>query len=153
MASHSSNDAIQASWSGSGGFYKYRCKFFNSHHCANWCYVKTSPCASCLVSLVQDSCSRFPSSWLKPDKCSHHVGAPARLWAGWNPCGSVQRNTDTISEPQAATGSMPSSVTASELHEIEGRPRHGWMDYSTQPDTHGSCSHMEWKCITSMPRA
>ncbi|KAI5860336.1 hypothetical protein GGS23DRAFT_233163 [Durotheca rogersii] len=33
--------------SGSGGFYKYRCKYFYTHNCPNWVYVNNSPCASC----------------------------------------------------------------------------------------------------------
>lgn len=36
--------------SGSGGFYKYRCKYFYTHNCTNWVYVNNSPCANCLVS-------------------------------------------------------------------------------------------------------
>ncbi|KAH7303599.1 hypothetical protein B0I35DRAFT_402273, partial [Stachybotrys elegans] len=33
----------------SGGFYKYRCKYFYSHNCPNWVWVNNSPCASCLA--------------------------------------------------------------------------------------------------------
>ncbi|KAI2616292.1 hypothetical protein GGR54DRAFT_239080 [Hypoxylon sp. NC1633] len=33
--------------SGSGGFYKYRCKYFYTHNCPNWVYVNNSPCANC----------------------------------------------------------------------------------------------------------
>ncbi|OTB04056.1 hypothetical protein M426DRAFT_166478 [Hypoxylon sp. CI-4A] len=33
--------------SGSGGFYKYRCKYFFTHNCPNWVYVNNSPCANC----------------------------------------------------------------------------------------------------------
>lgn len=36
--------------SGSGGFYKYRCKYFYTHNCANWVWVNNTPCATCLVS-------------------------------------------------------------------------------------------------------
>ncbi|KAK3933498.1 hypothetical protein QBC46DRAFT_434149 [Diplogelasinospora grovesii] len=35
--------------SGSGGFYKYRCKYFYTHNCPNWVWVNNSPCASCLA--------------------------------------------------------------------------------------------------------
>lgn len=35
--------------SGSGGFYKYRCKYFYTHNCTNWVYVNNSPCANCLA--------------------------------------------------------------------------------------------------------
>lgn len=37
--------------SGSGGFYKYRCKYFYTYNCSNWVYVSNAPCANCLVSL------------------------------------------------------------------------------------------------------
>ncbi|KAI5921605.1 hypothetical protein F4810DRAFT_677814 [Camillea tinctor] len=36
--------------SGSGGFFRYRCKFFYKHNCPNWVYVNNSPCASCIES-------------------------------------------------------------------------------------------------------
>lgn len=47
--------------SGSGGFYKYRCKNFYSHNCPNWVWVNNSPCATCIVShpekrAVQTAC-------------------------------------------------------------------------------------------------
>ncbi|KAF3766555.1 hypothetical protein M406DRAFT_351544 [Cryphonectria parasitica EP155] len=37
------------SGSGSGGFYKYRCKYFYTHNCSNWVYVHNSACANCLA--------------------------------------------------------------------------------------------------------
>ncbi|KAI1364815.1 hypothetical protein F5Y08DRAFT_200056 [Xylaria arbuscula] len=33
--------------SGSGGFYKYRCKYFFTHECPNWVYVNNTACAEC----------------------------------------------------------------------------------------------------------
>lgn len=36
--------------SGSGGFYKYRCKYFLTHDCPNWVFVNYAPCADCCVS-------------------------------------------------------------------------------------------------------
>ncbi|KAK0740699.1 hypothetical protein B0T18DRAFT_214461 [Schizothecium vesticola] len=33
--------------SGSGGFYKYRCKYFLTHNCPHWVYVNGAPCAYC----------------------------------------------------------------------------------------------------------
>lgn len=36
--------------SGSGGFYKYRCKYFYTHNCPNWVYCNGHACAMCLVS-------------------------------------------------------------------------------------------------------
>ncbi|KAK3933815.1 hypothetical protein QBC46DRAFT_326000 [Diplogelasinospora grovesii] len=35
--------------SGSGGFYKYRCKYFYTHNCPNWVWANNAPCASCLA--------------------------------------------------------------------------------------------------------
>ncbi|KAI0882293.1 uncharacterized protein GGS22DRAFT_191462 [Annulohypoxylon maeteangense] len=31
----------------SGGYYKFRCKYFLTHNCNNWVYVNGSPCANC----------------------------------------------------------------------------------------------------------
>ena len=36
--------------SASGGFYKYRCKYFYGRSCQNWVYVNGEACPSCLVS-------------------------------------------------------------------------------------------------------
>ena len=36
--------------SGSGGFYKYRCKYFYAKSCQNWVYVNGEACITCLVS-------------------------------------------------------------------------------------------------------
>ncbi|KAK0646327.1 hypothetical protein B0T16DRAFT_413188 [Cercophora newfieldiana] len=33
----------------SGGFYKYRCKYFYSRNCTNWVYVNGAPCAMCVA--------------------------------------------------------------------------------------------------------
>ncbi|KAK3371445.1 hypothetical protein B0T24DRAFT_680528 [Lasiosphaeria ovina] len=35
--------------SGSGGFYKYRCKYFLSNNCQNWVWVNYAACATCLA--------------------------------------------------------------------------------------------------------
>ncbi|KAK3371242.1 hypothetical protein B0T24DRAFT_628211, partial [Lasiosphaeria ovina] len=35
--------------SGSGGFYKYRCKYFLSNNCQNWVWVNYAACAVCLT--------------------------------------------------------------------------------------------------------
>lgn len=51
------------SGSGSGGFYKYRCKYFYTHNCSNWVYVSNAACATCLVSICHTICpTRFFSS-------------------------------------------------------------------------------------------
>ncbi|KAG6037567.1 hypothetical protein E4U41_004901 [Claviceps citrina] len=33
----------------SGGFYKYRCKYFLTHECQNWVWVNNAPCATCMA--------------------------------------------------------------------------------------------------------
>ncbi|KAI2622601.1 hypothetical protein GGS21DRAFT_494391 [Xylaria nigripes] len=33
--------------SGSGGYYRYRCKYFYTHDCPNWVYVNHTACATC----------------------------------------------------------------------------------------------------------
>ncbi|KAJ9149819.1 hypothetical protein NKR23_g4030 [Pleurostoma richardsiae] len=35
--------------SGSGGFYKYRCKYFYTHNCPEWVWVNNSACPACLA--------------------------------------------------------------------------------------------------------
>ncbi|CZS96535.1 hypothetical protein WAI453_010013 [Rhynchosporium graminicola] len=35
--------------SGSGGYYKYRCKYWMTYNCPNWVWVNNSPCAHCLA--------------------------------------------------------------------------------------------------------
>ncbi|KAI1769105.1 hypothetical protein GGR53DRAFT_226796 [Hypoxylon sp. FL1150] len=53
--------------SGSGGFYKYRCKYFYTHNCPNWVYVNNSPCAACCAEGrdVEGAASEMPS-WKPP---------------------------------------------------------------------------------------
>ncbi|KFA63806.1 hypothetical protein S40285_09948 [Stachybotrys chlorohalonatus IBT 40285] len=46
----------------SGGFYRYRCKYFFSHNCPNWVWVNNSPCATCLAE-GRDTEQTQPSSW------------------------------------------------------------------------------------------
>ncbi|KFH40308.1 hypothetical protein ACRE_090300 [Hapsidospora chrysogenum ATCC 11550] len=41
--------------SGTGGFYKYRCKYFYSHNCPNWVWVNNSACATCLAEGREDA--------------------------------------------------------------------------------------------------
>jgi len=36
--------------SGTGGFYKYRCKYFYTYNCPNWVYCNGHACAMCLVN-------------------------------------------------------------------------------------------------------
>jgi len=35
--------------SGSGGYYKYRCKYWLTYNCPNWVWVNDAPCAHCLA--------------------------------------------------------------------------------------------------------
>jgi len=35
--------------SGSGGYYKYRCKYFYTFNCPHWVWVNNAPCAHCLA--------------------------------------------------------------------------------------------------------
>lgn len=35
--------------SGSGGYYKYRCKYWLTYNCGNWVWVNNAPCANCLA--------------------------------------------------------------------------------------------------------
>ncbi|KAK3364825.1 hypothetical protein B0T24DRAFT_537182 [Lasiosphaeria ovina] len=43
------SQSITLTMSGSGGFYKYRCKYFYSQNCTNWVYVNGAPCAMCAL--------------------------------------------------------------------------------------------------------
>lgn len=42
----------------SGGFYKYRCKYFYTYNCPNWVWVSNSPCAPCVVGPGQSIYAR-----------------------------------------------------------------------------------------------
>ncbi|KAI0830914.1 hypothetical protein F5Y06DRAFT_301804 [Hypoxylon sp. FL0890] len=61
--------------SGSGGFYKYRCKYFYTHNCPNWVYVNNSPCANCCAEgrEVDGGTSEMPSSRYSHDICVPRV--------------------------------------------------------------------------------
>ena len=37
--------------SGSGGYYKYRCKYWLTFNCQSWVWINNAPCAHCLVGL------------------------------------------------------------------------------------------------------
>jgi hypothetical protein len=45
--------------SGSGGFYKYRCKYFYTYNCPNWVYCNGHACAMCLVGTTSFTSSMF----------------------------------------------------------------------------------------------
>ncbi|KAI1374847.1 hypothetical protein F4677DRAFT_447112 [Hypoxylon crocopeplum] len=61
--------------SGSGGFYKYRCKYFYSHNCPNWVYVNNSPCANCCAEGREGdgAASELPSYRHSRDICVPRV--------------------------------------------------------------------------------
>lgn len=59
----------------SGGFYKYRCKYFYTHNCQNWVWVNNSPCATCLAEGRDDEKAPGPASMLSRDisvPCVHN---------------------------------------------------------------------------------
>ncbi|KAK2593398.1 hypothetical protein QQS21_008886 [Conoideocrella luteorostrata] len=59
----------------SGGFYKYRCKYFYTHNCENWVWVNNSPCATCLAEGRDDEKVPGPVSMLSRDinvPCVHN---------------------------------------------------------------------------------
>ncbi|KAL7798211.1 hypothetical protein V8C37DRAFT_369106 [Trichoderma ceciliae] len=61
--------------SGSGGFYKYRCKNFYSHNCPNWVWVNNSPCATCIAE-GKDAEERAFASSLVSSTVSREIVAP-----------------------------------------------------------------------------
>ncbi|KAG6247296.1 hypothetical protein E4U24_003236 [Claviceps purpurea] len=51
----------------SGGFYKYRCKYFYTHDCQNWVWMNNAPCATCLAEGRDDEMSSVPVSMINRD--------------------------------------------------------------------------------------
>ncbi|CAG8973371.1 hypothetical protein HYALB_00000134 [Hymenoscyphus albidus] len=58
--------------SGSGGYYKYRCKYFYTHNCPHWVWVNNAPCAHCLADGRDFDTSMIPN----PFRLSHEVYVP-----------------------------------------------------------------------------
>jgi len=58
--------------SGSGGYYKYRCKYWLTYNCPNWVWVNNAPCAHCLAD-GRDSDTAVMSS---PFRISREVFVP-----------------------------------------------------------------------------
>jgi len=58
--------------SGSGGYYKYRCKYWLTYNCPNWVWVNNAPCAHCLAD-GRDSETAMMSS---PFRISREVYVP-----------------------------------------------------------------------------
>ncbi|KAH8684619.1 hypothetical protein BGZ60DRAFT_442622 [Tricladium varicosporioides] len=48
--------------SGSGGYYKYRCKYFFTHNCPHWVWVHNAPCAHCLADGRDTDAAILPGS-------------------------------------------------------------------------------------------
>ncbi|KAK3683678.1 hypothetical protein B0T22DRAFT_483502 [Podospora appendiculata] len=69
--------------SGSGGFYKYRCKHFLTHNCNNWVWVNGAACACCLAEgrEAEDDIAAGLPSWLDMNQIQD-VQAPE--WPGAN---------------------------------------------------------------------
>ena len=42
-------DSLKITMSGTGGYFKYRCKYWLTYNCPNWVWVNNAPCAHCLV--------------------------------------------------------------------------------------------------------
>ncbi|KAM7222082.1 hypothetical protein V8F06_002587 [Rhypophila decipiens] len=56
--------------SGSGGFYKYRCKHFLTYNCNNWVYVNGAACACCLAEGRDEK--QTPGGQQQQNQQSHH---------------------------------------------------------------------------------
>ncbi|KAI3323971.1 hypothetical protein HD806DRAFT_496105 [Xylariaceae sp. AK1471] len=59
----------------SGGFYKYRCKYFYTHNCPNWVYVNGTACASCSSHGrdTESAPSQAPVMWYSKEICVPRV--------------------------------------------------------------------------------
>jgi hypothetical protein len=60
--------------SGSGGYYKYCCKYWLTYNCPNWVWMNKAPCGHCLVNI---------SSFAPPPHCLLYrrmVGMTIHLW-------------------------------------------------------------------------
>ncbi|SPO03851.1 uncharacterized protein DNG_06534 [Cephalotrichum gorgonifer] len=55
--------------SGSGGFYKYRCKYFYAKSCQNWVYVNGEACITCLAEGCDAHEAEDPEPSPSPDMC------------------------------------------------------------------------------------
>jgi len=58
--------------SGSGGYYKYRCKYWLTYNCPNWVWVNNAPCAHCLADGRDSDVSMMPG----PFRISREVYVP-----------------------------------------------------------------------------
>lgn len=83
--------------SGSGGFYKYRCKYFYTHNCQNWVWVNKAACASCLVRATTKSCQKERRSHRRICMLIIHLFYANRLKAAsrWSPRWATPRSPTT----------------------------------------------------------
>ncbi|GAB1313096.1 hypothetical protein MFIFM68171_03306 [Madurella fahalii] len=67
--------------SGSGGFYKYRCKYFYTYNCPNWVYANGHACPMCLAegreaadtpAMAASSSSATANPWRQYQHHHHH---------------------------------------------------------------------------------
>ncbi|KUJ22946.1 uncharacterized protein LY89DRAFT_727735 [Mollisia scopiformis] len=49
--------------SGSGGYYKYRCKYWLTYNCPHWVWVNGAPCAHCLADGRDSDVTTMPGSF------------------------------------------------------------------------------------------
>ncbi|AEO71598.1 7e952ef6-2c31-4e97-8e91-ab519b523fa0 [Thermothielavioides terrestris] len=73
--------------SGTGGFYKYRCKYFYTHNCPNWVYCNGHACAMCLAEgreaadtePAASAHAQGPSAWQRPHQHQQHPPTLAEI--------------------------------------------------------------------------
>ncbi|KAG9231806.1 hypothetical protein BJ875DRAFT_105525 [Amylocarpus encephaloides] len=58
--------------SGSGGYYKYRCKYFFTHNCPHWVWVHNAPCAHCLADGRDSEEAVIPTTF----RLAHEIYVP-----------------------------------------------------------------------------
>lgn len=58
--------------SGSGGYYKYRCKYWMTYNCPHWVWVNNAPCAHCLADGRDSDAAIMPG----PFRISREVYVP-----------------------------------------------------------------------------
>jgi len=58
--------------SGSGGYYKYRCKYWLTYNCPHWVWVNNAPCAHCLADGRDSDVAVMPG----PFRISREVYVP-----------------------------------------------------------------------------
>ncbi|PSS22034.1 hypothetical protein M430DRAFT_40825 [Amorphotheca resinae ATCC 22711] len=66
--------------SGTGGYYKYRCKYWLTYNCPNWVWVNNASCAHCLAegrdsetAVLSGAFSRVPETYVVHlETCSLH---------------------------------------------------------------------------------